>query len=801
MRTYLFFILSCFLASVGVQAAKYYGLKVGGVDVTENNASNVTGDNIKPAQVGKDYKVSYNAAKKTLTLHNIRIERTGKYNRAVLNDTCNGLTIVCEMECILKAEDSSPVRLNANTTLKSDTTVYITGGSEDAITVGKGATLTIDDARLEIDGGKSSGLEGANGSETVIIKDSEVKCKGIPAINSLGKLQVTSAYASFSGSSTNNGYSPAAVGLKAFGVSGDRMCSFRYTFDAGKQTFLNENGSTATTVAVTRVLYITDSQNFPDTNLQQAIKAQSKYHWDYFTLSTKRHKGTLDELTALDLTDLDVKSLQGINYLTELTELKCPSLDLDAIDISELTKLKTLDCRSNKFTTLDLSNNKYLTSLDCSYNKLTTLDLSDKSRLKVLNCSSNKLGTLKLAEGDALKELYCEYNQLTSLDVSKNPYLTKFSCEHNLLSSLLVCKEGYFEIDCFSCFNNRLTRDAMAALFETMPVAKKGNNLKLVNHDSPSERNEITEETVKKAKSMQWTIQHKRRGINYWEETTGCIDYDLWIEGIHINCHDAPSIYYDYGTAVFDPETNTLTFKTDRTLQGVGSTADTGYGAAIYSNIKGLTIFLTPPKYSYSSPVKLVANGSEGQRGLYLKNNVSIAGEGTLTAHGNHGIYVGNDTLTIGGKVTVEAEGTDGGLTGYRYKSPRVTNYTYYSTLVIKEEATVKAKGQGCGAISYWKNFILEDDHEITSPEGAHWKHGSHAVYGEDESLGLLSNEWVVVEKKKFNPADVNRDGTVDSADIVAVIKEMPDGDKKADVNGDGAIDSADIVAVIKAMK
>ena len=39
----------------------------------------------------------------------------------------------------------------------------------------------------------------------------------------------------------------------------------------------------------------------------------------------------------------------------------------------------------------------------------------------------------------------------------------------------------------------------------------------------------------------------------------------------------------------------------------------------------------------------------------------------------------------------------------------------------------------------------------------------------------------------------------MDSADIVTVIKEMPDGDKKADVNGDSVIDSADIVAVIKA--
>lgn len=798
MRKLFLLMTLIVLAGANVQTeAKYYGIKVGGVEVTDKNASNVTGDNIKRALTSQECKVSYNEKTKVLTLRNVRIERTGKNNRAVLNDTCNGLTIVCEMECILKAEDSSPVRLNANTTLKSDTTVYITGGSEDAITVGKGATLTIDDARLEIDGGKSSGLEGANGSETVIIKDSEVKCKGIPAINSLGKLQVTSAYASFSGSSTNNGYSPATVGLKAFGVSGDRMCSFRYTFDAGKQTFLNENGSTATTVAVTRVLYITDSQNFPDTNLQQAIKAQSKYHWDYFTLSTKRHKGTLDELTALDLTDLDVKSLQGINYLTELTELKCPSLNLDAIDISELTKLKTLDCHSNKFTTLDLSNHKYLTSLDCSYNELKTLDLSDKPLLKTIDCRSNQLTSLKVAEGKQLSELYCQYNQLTSLDVSQNPYLTKFNCEHNLLSSLLVCQDGYFEIDCFSCNNNQLKREAMAALFETMPIARKGNKLNLVDHNSPSERNEIDEETVKKAQKKNWTIQHRRRGINYWEETTGCIDYALWIEGKHINCHDAASIFYDYGSASFDPETNTLTFKADRTLQGTGTTVDTGYGAAIYSEIDGLTILL--PMASGHKAIKVTATGDSRQNGIYLKGKTTIAGEGTLAASGRNGIYHTNDTLTIGGNVTVEAEGTETGLAGYMYKQPRTSITHYYSTLQVKDGATVKAKGQSKGAISNWKELVMNDGHKITSPEGAHWT--SHAVFGEDGSLASLNDKWVVIEVEQFNPADVNRDGTVDSADIVAVIKEMPDGDMKADVNGDTAIDSADIVAVIKAMK
>lgn len=63
---------------------------------------------------------------------------------------------------------------------------------------------------------------------------------------------------------------------------------------------------------------------------------------------------------------------------------------------------------------------------------------------------------------------------------------------------------------------------------------------------------------------------------------------------------------------------------------------------------------------------------------------------------------------------------------------------------------------------------------------------------------GVHVNQLGAVE---YARADVNRDGVIDSADIVAVIKEMPDGDKKADVNGDSVIDSADIVAVIKEMK
>ena len=73
------------------------------------------------------------------------------------------------------------------------------------------------------------------------------------------------------------------------------------------------------------------------------------------------------------------------------------------------------------------------------------------------------------------------------------------------------------------------------------------------------------------------------------------------------------------------------------------------------------------------------------------------------------------------------------------------------------------------------------------------------ATIAGDGTLQLKSNVEAIFDSGTNDTLTI--DGTVDSADIVAVIKEMPDGDKKADVNNDGAIDSADIVAVIKAMK
>ena len=120
-------LLAMFMVFVVAQAADY-GFKIGGVSVTSSNASNVTGSNIKARDSSKPYSVVYDAGTNTVTLTNISIIRSGKDNRAILNESNAGLTVVFNGENFLSAENSSPVRINAETTIKC------AGGASGAVT-------------------------------------------------------------------------------------------------------------------------------------------------------------------------------------------------------------------------------------------------------------------------------------------------------------------------------------------------------------------------------------------------------------------------------------------------------------------------------------------------------------------------------------------------------------------------------------------------------------------------------------------------------------------------------------------
>ena len=198
-------------------------------------------------------------------------------------------------------------------------------------------------------------------------------------------------------------------------------------------------------------------------------------------------------------------------------------------------------------------------------------------------------------------------------------------------------------------------------------------------------------------------------------------------------------------------------------------------GADIYSNVEDLTIEVSGDYAAYGTTA-----------GIAVDKNTVIKGDGAklFLNGGTHGLLVGKDaSVSIEDGLQLTAVGrTERGIHGESKES--------CGLYVSGASTNVQAYG-GVGGFSFLQ---LNDGLKVTEPQKYNFYNGYVA-----DSVG--DAVYIVTISSPFNPADVNRDGTVDSADIVAVIKEMPDGDKKADVNGDTVIDSADIVAVIKAMK
>ena len=109
-------------------------------------------------------------------------------------------------------------------------------------------------------------------------------------------------------------------------------------------------------------------------------------------------KAEADAVKMIDVQKSGIKSLDGIQYFTNLRYLRCDY---------------------NQLTTLDVSKNSALTHLFCDYNQLTTLNVSENTKLMQLTCTSNQLTSLDLSNNTALENLFCFYNQIEVLNLSK----------------------------------------------------------------------------------------------------------------------------------------------------------------------------------------------------------------------------------------------------------------------------------------------------------------------------------------------------------------------------------------------
>ena len=532
-------------AAVSAFGATDYGLTVGGVDVTSDNCSNITGEHIEKHSSATDdeYYIKYDPATKTLTFKNILIERTGSYNRAILNEDVDGLKIVFLGKNELSAEDSSPVRLNNNTTITvpEGGELRVSGGDEDGITVGNGKTLIFDNVYdCSVSASNSNGIEGATGKENLIVRNNSCVRAGGYGENHNGVYDFASLTVSDSYFDVV-GYAYAIEKLGSFTHEGAYPIVVGTGYNASAKRF----GAYWAQIAVG--VCRTDETVFPDANFRQALFDYAKnpssgivegFPYNYYTYPVGAYTGYIKDWKKMDLAGKSIANLKGIEHFYNLQTLICNDNQLTSVDLTKNVNLSTLNLSNNSLSTIDLSKNKELNTLSLRNNKLESLDVTNNVNLQSLHVNNNLLTEINLAANWMLKYLDINDNKLNTLDLSYAEYL-EVNCQNNKLTEISVG-----DIERLNCSNNNLTGlkfDAYSGVkfkylncsdnainganvqqfVDKLPTPSASNNAELVfKSSSDTEQNSMSQEQALTVMGKNWTLKRTNGNIYLGEQST-----------------------------------------------------------------------------------------------------------------------------------------------------------------------------------------------------------------------------------------------------------------------------------------
>lgn len=204
----------------------------------------------------------------------------------------------------------------------------------------------------------------------------------------------------------------------------------------------------------------------PDNNLKTKLQSANYLNTvaknligEYFSIDTN-YDGVFDiseaqNVSYLDVSNSSIASLSGIEYFTNLRELKCNNNQITTLDARPFTSIRILYCDNNQMTSLLIAGMPNLTTLGCSQNQLSTLDLSNLPSLDGLSCGQNLLTSLNVSELNNLGLLFCSNNQISTLDASNLPNLVTIQCMDNNMTSLTTNNLPLLED--IVCYNNQIT--------------------------------------------------------------------------------------------------------------------------------------------------------------------------------------------------------------------------------------------------------------------------------------------------------------------------------------------------------
>jgi len=193
----------------------------------------------------------------------------------------------------------------------------------------------------------------------------------------------------------------------------------------------NENFTSVSSVNNPDLSCIQIDENFvPDLNWIKDDHSQYSFDCKFTYVPDDFFEQKLIDLGYDNVLDDFVLSL----HISDITEI-----DLNNLGISDLTGIED-------FTALEL--------LECNGNNLTLLDVSQNINLIDLSCNNNELTSLDVTFNTGLIYLICDNNQITDLDVSQNIVLDELTCNNNDLTSLNIANNNNINMSFVSAFNN-----------------------------------------------------------------------------------------------------------------------------------------------------------------------------------------------------------------------------------------------------------------------------------------------------------------------------------------------------------
>ena len=480
MKKIFFTLLTVLLTGLAAQAATKYQINVGGVEVTSDNASYITGGDIEEGYA------TYSASDNTLTLHSIIISRnSGDGNYAIHNRDCAGLRIKCEGTCKLTTATAHTIHMDKMTRIwvTSGSYLYVkmTGASSSntaALYSKNNSDIYIwGPGRLFIETTGSSGNYPraimADGSRPNLYFSDLAGCDIKSAGYSIYNYNVTASSAGMNGVSidmqTKNASLNVFYNVGSLNIYSDAVSVYPADYELTNGYLYDEDGAFMDELQIanpSKCLPI-NAENFPNYNFRHWLRDNlplNYYGWGYQALSLEH----LDKIKEIDCHGQSISSLQGIGKFTYLETLKCYNNSISSLDLSSNTSLTYLSCYGNGMTSLNVNSCTNLTYLDCAPNSLTSLNVSSLSKLQTLYCYSNNLTSLSLpsSSSSSLQKLYCYNNRFTTLSVTNHPNLTildaknntsmtSFNCYANKLSSLNVT--GCSALQTLKCYGSNNT--------------------------------------------------------------------------------------------------------------------------------------------------------------------------------------------------------------------------------------------------------------------------------------------------------------------------------------------------------